>query len=917
MGYSEVVNNNSLPPGALQPSQPVPVRPPAAAFEVSGNAASQMMPPQRASATATNFTYTANTVTTSVLKDASAVSSSGSSAAQASSSSETTVSVTSNVSQVTTSISGSQSFELHSGLSTGSMKPGIPGQAASAVLSSGHSVSSLVMGSFASAVLRPGMPVVPLQSNPTFQPQAYPPYASIPNPGASPQPLWLQPPQMGALRPPFFPYPPAFPGPFGLAARGSLPSVPVPDAQPPGITPVNNLGGMRSSSVTAPGVQLVHSSVMQPEVPPPGTDNSKQVADASTNGTYYQNHQLDAWSAHRTDSGALYYYNAITGESTYEKPFGFKGEPAKATTQPTPVAWEKVNGTDWALVSTNDGKKYYYNTKTEISSWQVPLVVTELRKKHENDNVKENSISVPISTEFNEKGSVPTSLSAPALNTGGRDAIALRASGAPGSSSALDLIKKKLQESGAAQVTSFSTTSSGSTLLEVNGSKTVEPTAKGSQSEGNKDKPKDAEGDGNVSDSSSDSEDEDSGPTKEERIAQFKDMLKERGVAPFSKWDKELPKIVFDPRFKAIPTYAERRSLFEHFVRTRAEQERKEKRAAQKAAVEGFKQLLEESKEDIDHTTDYYTFKKRWGHDPRFEALERKDREALLNERVLSLKRAAEEKARAERAVAVSNFKSMLRERGDITASSRWSRVKDGLRDDNRYKAVKHEDREIFFNEYISELKAADDEAERAEKAKREEQEKLKEREREFRKRKEREEQEMERVRVKVRRKEAVASYQALLVETIKNPQASWTESKPKLAKDPQGRASNPDLDESDLEKLFREHVKMLYERCAHDFRALLAEVITPEAATKETEDGRTVLSSWSTAKSFLKSDPRYSKMPRKDREALWKRHAEEMQRKQKDAAEQKGEKYNESKSRNSNDSVRPSSASRSGQEWR
>lgn len=39
-----------------------------------------------------------------------------------------------------------------------------------------------------------------------------------------------------------------------------------------------------------------------------------------------------------------------------------------------------------------------------------------------------------------------------------------------------------------------------------------------------------------------------------------------------------------------------------------------------------------------------------------------------------------------------------------------------------------------------------------------------------MRKRKEREEQEMERVRLKVRRKEAVASYQALLVETIKDP---------------------------------------------------------------------------------------------------------------------------------------------------
>lgn len=50
-------------------------------------------------------------------------------------------------------------------------------------------------------------------------------------------------------------------------------------------------------------------------------------------------------------------------------------------------------------------------------------------------------------------------------------------------------------------------------------------------------------------------------------------------------------------------------------------------------------------------------------------------------------------------------------------------------------------------------------------------QDKLKERERELRKRKEREEQEMERVRLKVRRKEAVSSYQALLVETIKDPQ--------------------------------------------------------------------------------------------------------------------------------------------------
>lgn len=224
--------------------------------------------------------------------------------------------------------------------------------------------------------------------------------------------------------------------------------------------------------------------------------------------------------------------------------------------------------------------------------------------------------------------------------------------------------------------------------------------------------------------------------------------------------------------------------------------------------------------------------------------------------------------------------------------------MKDSLRNDPRYKSVKHEDRELFFNEYITELKAAEEETERVAKAKRDEQEKLKERERESRKRKEREEQEMERVRLKVRRKEAVSSYQALLVETIKDPKASWTESKLKLEKDPQTRATNPDLSLSDMEKLFREHVRDLYERCAREYLSLLSEVVTPEAASRSTDEGKNVLNSWSEAKHVLKSDPRYAKMPRKERETLWGRHAEEVLRKQNATTDPKEKQDSDSKNR-------------------
>ncbi|GLT34869.1 hypothetical protein SLA2020_093610 [Shorea laevis] len=807
-----------------------------------------------------------------------------------------------NFGPTTSRMSTTPSFSVPTGSSGVSGLPGPPGLVPPGPLIS----TSLVMDSHSSAVLRPNMPTTPVQSNPAIQQQTYPAYPSLPTMAASHQGFWMQPPAMGGIRPPFFTYSAVYPGPFPSPAHG-MAHAPSPDSQPPGISLMGMPGAVSASSATSAN-QLSATSELQSELPSLGIGDSKLVNDDGTKVEAAANEQSDVWTAHKTDTGIVYYYNALTGESTYEKPAGFKGEPDRVTMQPTPVSMEHIAGTDWALIATNDGKKYYYNNKTKISSWQIPCEVTELKKKRDSDSSKEHSMSVSNTDIVAEKVTAPIILNAPAISTGGRDAMSLRTSAVPGSASALDLIKKKLQDSGVPVNSSPTPVSPATATTELNGSNAVE--AKGLQSENGKDKAQDANGDSNMSDSSSDSEEGDSGPTKEECIIQFKEMLKERGVAPFSKWEKELPKIVFDPRFKAIPSHSARRSLFEHYVKTRAEEERKEKRAAQKAAIEGFKQLLDEAKEDIDHNTDYQTFRKKWGNDPRFEALDRKDREHLLNERVLPLKKAAEEKARAERAAAASSFKAVLQEKGDINVNSRWSRVKDSLRNDPRYRLVNHEDREILFNEYISELKSKEEEAARDAKAKKEEEEKLKEREREMRKRKEREEQEMERVRQKVRRKEVVASFQALLVETIKDPQASWTESKPKLEKDPQGRATNHDLDPSDTEKLFREHIKMLLERCTQDFKALLAEVITAEAASQETEDGKTVLNSWSTAKRHLKSDPRYNKMPRKEREALWRRYAEEILRKQK-SADQKEEKNTDGKGRSSGDAARVSSGSR------
>ncbi|ESQ47904.1 hypothetical protein EUTSA_v10020134mg [Eutrema salsugineum] len=717
---------------------------------------------------------------------------------------------------------------------------------------------------------RPGMSAGPAHINPGIHSHMYPPYHSHPTMHGTPQGMWLQPPHMGGIpRAPFHSHPTPFPGSYPFSVRGISPHLPYSGPQPLGGVPIGSAGSVQA----LPGHQLDIS-------PRQKTEALSGIDDRA--GSQLVGNRVEAWTAHKSETGIVYYYNSVTGQSTYEKPPGFEGEPDKVPVQPIPVSMENLHGTDWALVSTNDGKMYYYNNKTKVSSWQIPAEVRDLAKKTE--EMSTESLAPLSSADLTEKDSDQSTLNAPAISNGGRDATSLRTTNFPGSST-LDLVKKKLHDSGL-PVSSMTTS-------EANGGKAIEVTPSGESGNG-MGKVKDAPEAGDLSDSSSDSEDDDSGPSKEECIKQFKEMLKERGIAPFSKWEKELPKIIFDPRFKAIPSHSVRRSLFEQYVKTRAEEERREKRAAHKAAVEGFKQLLDEASKDIDQHTDYHGFKRKWGNDLRFEALERKEREALLKERVLHFKRTAEQKSQEIRTAAASDFKTMLRERG-VSINSHWSKVKDSLRNDPRYRSAVHEDREVFFNEYIAEVKAAQRGDDHETKA-RDEEDKLRERERELRKRKEREVQEVERVRQKIRRKEAVSSYQALLVEKIRDPEASWTESKPKLERDPQKRASNPDLDSADKEKLFRDHIKTLYERCAHDFKALLVEVLSSEAASQQTEEAKTVLNSWSTAKQLLKPDIRYSKMPRNDREVLWRRYAEDILRKQKQESHQKEEKQRDYK---------------------
>lgn len=64
-------------------------------------------------------------------------------------------------------------------------------------------------------------------------------------------------------------------------------------------------------------------------------------------------------------------------------------------------------------------------------------------------------------------------------------------------------------------------------------------------------------------------------------------------VSAFSTWEKELHKIVFDPRYLLL-TSKERKQVFEKYVKDRAEEERKEKRNKMRQKRDDFRKLMEQ-----------------------------------------------------------------------------------------------------------------------------------------------------------------------------------------------------------------------------------------------------------------------------------------------------------------------------------
>jgi len=575
-------------------------------------------------------------------------------------------------------------------------------------------------------------------------------------------------------------------------------------------------------------------------VPPPGFF---PPADPQTEAKREED-KKPLWTKYKTDEGNEYYYNRITKESVWERPAEYlspeeekkkreleeqkkKEEKEKEESAKKPASWEVIGGEDspWRKVLTEAGHTYYYNMETKESSWTMTGDLLERIGKAALAR-RLQAVAAGAITPNNDlmEGVTPTAKE--------------------DTEKTLSVVKRKLAdyppEAEAVKKSKVDTENEESEKKTEAPKQTVNEKASVNPYKG-------------MTAPKGDSE-ETSNEVKQDRVETFKEMLKEQNLTPFSSWDKELPKLIFDPRFKVLPQHSERRAVFESFVKNILNEERAAKRAKAKEAQENFQKLLEEHEEAIKANPDFTSFKKLVKKDERYTAMsknsqDRKERENLFNDFSRPWRKLVEEEKRKEQEEKREKYIELLKEK-EVDISTRWRDLREELSTESRYLEVGSEKlARRYFKEH---LRSSYDDYDREKRRLREEAA-AKGREREVRERRKREEKEMEERRTRLQKEEAIASFRTLLTEKIRSYEASWSKSRKKLRQD--SRFNTDMLDSSAKKDLFRKHRQKLLDDIYSNFNNLLTET-----------DKIVFTTHWKDAKRLIREDTRYKRVPDPDK---------------------------------------------------
>lgn len=133
----------------------------------------------------------------------------------------------------------------------------------------------------------------------------------------------------------------------------------------------------QTTTITSTSAVVKHPQALNHDKNP--EINKEQIVSSKTNITV----ETSAWTQHKADDGRIYYYNKVTKVSSWNKPEELKTHE------------EKVKSI-WKEYKTPEGKTYYYNTLTKITTWTKP----EILKKEVTYEDKPELIQITLNSEI-------------------------------------------------------------------------------------------------------------------------------------------------------------------------------------------------------------------------------------------------------------------------------------------------------------------------------------------------------------------------------------------------------------------------------------------------------------------------------------------------------------------------------------
>ncbi|KAJ3403925.1 transcription elongation regulator [Chytridiales sp. JEL 0842] len=530
------------------------------------------------------------------------------------------------------------------------------------------------------------------------------------------------------------------------------------------------------------------------------------------------------WTQHVGPNGLKYYYNNFTKQSTWEKPADFNPPPPPPppplSGMPIPpmqnhnmqqqaapeevhvvpdsehgrelkervAALKKLPNTTWAIVLTTLENEFFYNFETKERTWDIPEEIGEL--------VGQIMAEPGYEEEFQEEEEVP--------DEGGA-------------------LEEERQEQ-------FEQPQGGCVLEKKHENvKAVDMAFQGAALAGEKRKVQDEDDAANVDGGNEAKKVKHEEPvvslvnlTTEQKHHKFLDLLREKDVSPFGTWEKEVQKIIDDPRFELIATPKERKYLFDKYCKLIAAEKKQQTLLKSQSAKETFSSLVTEKV--LDFRTSYDDFARKHRKDPKFVVITSEaDRKSLYKDTIAKLKQAEMDKKKAERKRKEDSFFAMLKAVKKLHENSIWKDIKPYVEKDERYLAVPTPiEREDLFRSYIKELRTENELVKSQQDPQRlREIQALEERQNKVQMQKMQLRHETQSQRSRLFYDESLTTFRTLLVDLVRTHNTNWEDALGLLQSDPR---FGVDLKLEEKQRLFDEHVGRLFEKVLTGFGEMIEE---------------------------------------------------------------------------------------------